>query len=88
MATSPFCDAQDARAVARAAAEYGYPVMVKSRRLAYDGRGNAVVRTQDGAQPPTWPSPPSLPPVPPLPPLPPLPSPSLPAPTTAPKPTA
>ena len=51
VATSPFCEAQDARAVARAAAEYGYPVMVKSRRLAYDGRGNAVVRTQDGRCP-------------------------------------
>mgnify|MGYP002404307076 CR=1 FL=1 len=36
-----------------AAAEYGYPVMLKSRRLAYDGRGNAVVRTADGTRGPS-----------------------------------
>ncbi|KAL3682783.1 hypothetical protein R1sor_000805 [Riccia sorocarpa] len=26
---------------------FGYPLMLKSRRLAYDGRGNAVVRSRD-----------------------------------------
>lgn len=28
------------------AGEFGYPIMLKSRRLAYDGRGNAVVRSE------------------------------------------
>jgi 5-(carboxyamino)imidazole ribonucleotide synthase len=31
--------------VAEAAAEWGYPVVLKARRQAYDGKGNATVRT-------------------------------------------
>ena len=49
VAVAPFVDAPNAAAVAAAAAEYGYPVMLKSRRMAYDGRGNAVVRSAEGA---------------------------------------
>lgn len=26
---------------------FGYPLMIKSKRLAYDGRGNAVANSQD-----------------------------------------
>jgi phosphoribosylaminoimidazole carboxylase len=33
--------------VINAAKEYGYPIMLKSRKLAYDGRGNVPVRTPD-----------------------------------------
>ena len=45
-----FRAATDVAGVAAAAAEFGYPVMLKSRRLAYDGRGNAVVHTADGTR--------------------------------------
>lgn len=31
----------------RAAGLFGYPLMIKSRRLAYDGRGNAVAKNED-----------------------------------------
>lgn len=34
----------DEEDVERAGADWGYPLMLKARRLAYDGRGNAVVR--------------------------------------------
>ncbi|KAI9599604.1 AIR carboxylase-domain-containing protein [Syncephalis fuscata] len=34
-------------AVAEAGNSFGYPLMLKARRLAYDGRGNAVVNTAD-----------------------------------------
>jgi len=33
--------------VINAASEYGYPIMLKSRKLAYDGRGNVPVRTPE-----------------------------------------
>lgn len=26
---------------------FGYPLMIKSKRLAYDGRGNAVAKSED-----------------------------------------
>jgi phosphoribosylaminoimidazole carboxylase len=26
---------------------FGYPLMIKSRRLAYDGRGNAVAKNEE-----------------------------------------
>jgi len=41
----PFRDAPDAAALDAAAAEFGFPLMIKSKRLAYDGRGNAVAKT-------------------------------------------
>lgn len=31
----------------RAGDLFGYPLMVKSRRLAYDGRGNAVAKSEE-----------------------------------------
>lgn len=31
----------------RAADLFGYPLMIKSKRLAYDGRGNAVAKSKD-----------------------------------------
>lgn len=30
--------------------EFGLPLMLKSRKDAYDGKGNAVVRTPEGLQ--------------------------------------
>jgi len=27
---------------------FGYPLMLKSKKLAYDGRGNAVISSPDG----------------------------------------
>jgi len=36
-----------AKCAANAAKEYGYPYMLKSRTLAYDGRGNAVVHSEE-----------------------------------------
>ncbi|XP_057536862.1 phosphoribosylaminoimidazole carboxylase-like [Amaranthus tricolor] len=31
----------------RAGELYGYPLMIKSKRLAYDGRGNAVAKSDE-----------------------------------------
>lgn len=36
----------DQESAKRAGQEFGYPVMIKSRRLAYDGRGNAVAKSE------------------------------------------
>ncbi|KAF8073186.1 ADE2 [Scenedesmus sp. PABB004] len=41
---APFADAPDEAALAAAAERFGFPLMLKSKRLAYDGRGNYVVR--------------------------------------------
>ena len=38
----------DLEGAKRAAELFGYPLMIKSRRLAYDGRGNAVAKNEDG----------------------------------------
>mmetsp|Transcript_8081 Transcript_8081/g.25983 ORF Transcript_8081/g.25983 Transcript_8081/m.25983 type:complete len:602 (+) Transcript_8081:130-1935(+) len=38
-----YADAPDAGAVAAAGAQWGFPLMLKARTLAYDGRGNEVV---------------------------------------------
>ncbi len=43
VALGDFCDIPDEAALIRAGNEYGYPLMLKSKRLAYDGRGNYVV---------------------------------------------
>ena len=43
----PYADCPDAEALERAANEFGFPLMLKSKRLAYDGRGNAVAKTAD-----------------------------------------
>ncbi len=42
-----FCDIPDENALVHAAGEYGYPFMLKSKRLAYDGRGNYVVPSKE-----------------------------------------
>jgi phosphoribosylaminoimidazole carboxylase len=44
---APFRDAPNLEAVHAAIAELGLPLMLKSRRMAYDGRGNAVIRSAD-----------------------------------------
>lgn len=43
VALGEFCDIPDEAALIRAGEAYGYPLMLKSKRLAYDGRGNFVV---------------------------------------------
>ncbi len=40
-----FVDAPTVDAVREAGANWGYPLMLKAKRLAYDGRGNAVVKS-------------------------------------------
>ncbi|EFJ13883.1 hypothetical protein SELMODRAFT_121407 [Selaginella moellendorffii] len=42
-----FLELKSIESVEEASSLFGYPLMVKSRRLAYDGRGNAVVRSRD-----------------------------------------
>jgi phosphoribosylaminoimidazole carboxylase len=42
-----FVACSDVEAVAAAGNVFGYPLMLKARRLAYDGRGNAVVSSAD-----------------------------------------
>lgn len=37
----------DLEGAKRAGERFGYPIMIKSRRLAYDGRGNAVAKNED-----------------------------------------
>jgi phosphoribosylaminoimidazole carboxylase len=41
-----FTDAPDLDCVRRFAAIHGYPVVLKAKRLAYDGRGNTVIRAE------------------------------------------
>lgn len=42
-----FMQIDDFESVKRAADLFGYPLMIKSRRLAYDGRGNAVAKSEE-----------------------------------------
>lgn len=42
-----FSDIPNETALLHAANEYGYPFMLKSKRLAYDGRGNYVVHSRE-----------------------------------------
>eukprot|EP00882_Tetradesmus_deserticola_P015849 GHRQ01016899.1.p1 GENE.GHRQ01016899.1~~GHRQ01016899.1.p1 ORF type:complete len:662 (+),score=233.45 GHRQ01016899.1:257-2242(+) len=44
---APYQDVADEAGLVAAAGSFGYPFMLKSKRLAYDGRGNYVVRTVD-----------------------------------------
>jgi len=44
----PFCDCPDEDAVRDAAAKFGLPLMLKSRKGGYDGRGNAVLKDLSG----------------------------------------
>ncbi|KAG2309271.1 hypothetical protein Bca52824_029019 [Brassica carinata] len=43
-----FMEISDIEGAERAGELFGYPLMIKSKRLAYDGRGNAVANSQDG----------------------------------------
>lgn len=43
IALPEFCDAPDQESVEKAGQEFGYPFVLKSKTLAYDGRGNYVV---------------------------------------------
>ena len=43
-----FCDCPDADAVKKAADIFGFPLMLKSRKGGYDGRGNAVLKDLHG----------------------------------------
>ncbi|KAL7585152.1 hypothetical protein Lser_V15G46270 [Lactuca serriola] len=42
-----FIQIEDEESAKRAGEQFGYPLMVKSRRLAYDGRGNAVAKSEE-----------------------------------------
>lgn len=42
-----FMEVNDLESARRAGEQFGYPLMVKSKRLAYDGRGNAVARSEE-----------------------------------------
>ncbi|KAL8522559.1 hypothetical protein ACS0TY_012642 [Phlomoides rotata] len=42
-----FMQVDDLEDMKRAADLFGYPLMIKSKRLAYDGRGNAVAKSKD-----------------------------------------
>jgi len=43
LALGDFCEIPNEAALMQAAQTYGYPLMLKSKRLAYDGKGNYVV---------------------------------------------
>ncbi|MBE2193453.1 MAG: 5-(carboxyamino)imidazole ribonucleotide synthase [Anaerolinea sp.] len=43
---APFFDTPNLESIQRAGRSFGYPLMLKTRRFAYDGRGNAVVRSE------------------------------------------
>ncbi|XP_031253956.1 phosphoribosylaminoimidazole carboxylase, chloroplastic-like isoform X5 [Pistacia vera] len=42
-----FMQIDDLEGARRAACQFGYPLMIKSKRLAYDGRGNAVAKSEE-----------------------------------------
>ena len=48
VALGDFAEVGDEAGLRRAADAFGYPLMLKSRRLAYDGRGNAVAEAEAG----------------------------------------
>lgn len=45
---APFKDTPNLAAVKAAGAEWGYPFMLKARKGGYDGKGNAVVESEEG----------------------------------------
>jgi phosphoribosylaminoimidazole carboxylase len=45
-----FCEVSSVAALREAGARWGYPLMLKARKLAYDGRGNAVVSIAEDAE--------------------------------------
>eukprot|EP00899_Mesostigma_viride_P009820 jgi/Mesvir1/1883/Mv22914-RA.4 len=50
VALGPFRKIESIDEAYTAGKDFGYPLMIKSRRLAYDGRGNAVARSADEVQ--------------------------------------
>lgn len=42
-----FCDVPTLEAAYEAGRIFGYPLMLKAKRLAYDGKGNAIAKTKD-----------------------------------------
>lgn len=44
---APFMDVPDEQAAYSAGERFGFPFILKAKKLAYDGRGNAVVRTKE-----------------------------------------
>ncbi|KAE9611844.1 putative phosphoribosylaminoimidazole carboxylase [Lupinus albus] len=42
-----FMQIDDLEGAKKAGELFGYPLMIKSRRLAYDGRGNAVAKSKE-----------------------------------------
>ena len=47
IALPEFVSVPNYEAAMKAGKEFGYPFMLKNRRLAYDGRGNAVVKSEN-----------------------------------------
>lgn len=45
---APFCPVANQESLADIGQQYGYPFMLKARRGAYDGKGNAVVKSFEG----------------------------------------
>ena len=45
-----FLEVSNAQQAEQAGREFGYPLMLKSRRFAYDGKGNAVVQSPEGLE--------------------------------------
>ena len=45
-----FLEVSNAQQAEQAGNEFGYPLMLKSRRFAYDGKGNAVVQSAEGLE--------------------------------------
>ena len=45
-----FLEVSNAQQAEHAGKEFGYPLMLKSRRFAYDGKGNAVVQSPEGLE--------------------------------------
>ncbi|CAM9528991.1 unnamed protein product [Chrysoparadoxa australica] len=50
VALSEFLETPQASDVAAAGRKFGYPLMLKAKRMAYDGRGNAVIKDENGIQ--------------------------------------
>ena len=46
IATAPFMAVKTANDIAGAAKKFGYPLLLKARHQAYDGRGNAIIKKQ------------------------------------------
>lgn len=50
MPVGDFLEVSNAEQAQHAGEAFGYPLMLKSRRFAYDGKGNAVVQSADSLE--------------------------------------